>query len=169
MHSRMGSLLPRLVTRISDRLFAQSTGGITGMQSNTQWLRQRLYKEAGLTVSSQRPALSELRQTEWSPEVESLMRNRLLIGAYRYGTLAEKKAKAETGARFGLVQDAITRLEKYLNDGNGEHLIDAMNLTLLEFEIQRHLESKKSSFKNPKWHFQAGDDGGMSPTVEAHD
>lgn len=139
------------------------------MQTVTQYLRQRLYKSAGLQVSSRRPDPTTLLLTEWSPEVERFMRNRLIVGAYRYGTLKEKKAKAEAGAKFALVPDAIQRLEKYLADHNGEHLIDAMNLVLIEFEIQTHLRNANSVYLNPHWHFSAQDDGGMSPTVEADD
>lgn len=139
------------------------------MQTVTQYLRHRLYKSAGLQVSSQRPNLTTLLHTEWSPEVEHLMRNRLIVGAFRYGTLAEKKAKAKAGAAFALIPDAIQRLEKYLEDRNAEHLIDAMNLALIEFEVQKHLQKSGSIYADPQWHFSAQDDGGMSPTVEADD
>jgi hypothetical protein len=37
------------------------------------------------------PDLEQLRRTEWNPEFEKLMRNRLLMGAMRYGEFRHKK------------------------------------------------------------------------------
>lgn len=71
--------------------------------------------------------LDELQRTEWSPAFERLMRNRLLMGAFRYGRLHEPHAAHDN------VRSAIARLRRYLDDGNQEHLVDAANLCLVEY------------------------------------
>ena len=65
----------------------------------------------------------------WSADFERLMRNRLLIGHYRYGGLADEPPFK----RFDNIGSAIARLKRYLTDGNVEHLVDAANLCLVEF------------------------------------
>ena len=86
---------------------------------------------------------------EWSSQFEQLMRNRLVVGRFRYGPLANKMDRGV----FESIPSAINRLIKYLDDGNLEHLVDAANLCMVEFEKGRH----------PKRHFKATDDG---PHVE---
>lgn len=88
--------------------------------------------------------LDALRGTEWSREFETLMRNRLVMGRFRYAPVhsAEKCAKDNIGA-------AQKRLRLYLETGNVEHLVDAANLCLIEFEHGNH----------PERHFAASDDG----------
>lgn len=71
--------------------------------------------------------VASLRATEWSPQFEQLMRNRLVLGAVRYGLMHDKTR------RYKNVQSAIKRLETYLDTGNQEHLVDAANLCLMEF------------------------------------
>lgn len=87
--------------------------------------------------------LEDLEQSEWSPEFECLMRNRLLMGAYRYGTIG-----APGKPRYDHAADCIARLSLYQEDGNMEHLVDVANLCLLEFVEGRH----------PRRHFAAQDD-----------
>jgi len=90
------------------------------------------------------PPLSELRRTEWSPEFERLMRNRLVMGAFRYGRL-----HAEGKPAYDRVSGALKRLELYRQTGNLECLVDVANMMLLEFEEGDH----------PGRHFRAADDG----------
>jgi len=70
-----------------------------------------------------------LGDTEWSPEFERLMRNRLIMGAFRYGRL-HGKGKPQWDRTISIVK----RLAQYRVDGNREHLVDVANLALLEFE-----------------------------------
>jgi len=86
----------------------------------------------------------DLRKTEWSPKFEELMRNRLLMGAFRYGKLHAPNKK-----KFKRVEDCIRRLNEYLETGNDEILVDVANLCLCEFEVGTH----------PNKHFNAVDDG----------
>jgi hypothetical protein len=106
-------------------------------------LRKRLEANLSFTHHATEP-LSQLRQTEWSPEFERLMRNRLLMGRFRYGKM-DDPAKGN----FDCIKSAIQRLTKYLETGNKELLVDASNLCLVEFVHCRH----------PNAHFSATDDG----------
>ena len=55
-------------------------------KTNTQFIRDRV---EGCLPKRVAP-LESLRSSEWSREFEELMRNRLLMGAFRYGLLIEK-------------------------------------------------------------------------------
>ena len=106
---------------------------------------------AGQLVATKRlPDLPSLRQSEWSPRFERLMRNRLIMGAFRYGTFNEKKCSP---ARYQYAKDAARRLEAYRDTGNTEILVDVANMCLLEFEFGQH----------PMRHFRAVDDGEHTP------
>jgi hypothetical protein len=74
------------------------------------------------------------------------MRNRLIMGAMRYGTFAEHEAAGGNG--YDNVGSAIERLHKYQETRNAEHLVDAANLCLKEFRVGDH----------PLKHFAAADD-----------
>jgi hypothetical protein len=51
---------------------------------------------------------AELRRTEWSVKFENLMRNRLIMGALRYGRLG-----AANKPKYNRVDSMIKRLSKY--------------------------------------------------------
>lgn len=89
--------------------------------------------------------LDRLRETEWSPRFERLMRNRLIMGSFRYQRFNEKAQSFN----YNGAMEAIERIQRYQDDGNTEHLVDAANMCLLEFEFGSH----------PKKHFQSVDDG----------
>ena len=88
--------------------------------------------------------LKKLRQTEWSPIFEQLMRNRLIVGFYRYGPF--KRQNRGTNA---VLDSMIKRLKQYRKTGNDELLVDVANLAMKEFAVGTH----------PKKHFNAVDDG----------
>jgi hypothetical protein len=88
--------------------------------------------------------LKELRKSEWSVDFERLMRNRLVMGAIRYGCIG-----ARNKPKYDRVRSMTTRLNKYLETGNKEFLVDVANLCLLEFVECHH----------PKAHFSSVDDG----------
>ena len=113
-----------------------------------QWfLRQAWRWAAGVPEEDQpttRPELGMLLESQWSSEFEQLMRNRLLMGAFRYGTFIEQKTKPRNNP------DGIERhLEEYRKTENAEHLVDIANLALVEFVRPSH----------PNFHFKAIDDG----------
>lgn len=87
--------------------------------------------------------LDSLRKTEWSDRFEELMRNRLVLGALRYG-----KIHAPGKKKYDRVSNIIERIKVYQETGNLELLVDAANLCLLEFEESDH----------PNKHFEPVDD-----------
>jgi len=76
-----------------------------------------------------RPPLEELRQTEWIPEFEQYMRNRLVMGAIRYETFKEKIADN----KYDCIGYVKKKLDDYKQTGNLECLVDAANLLMIEF------------------------------------
>lgn len=110
--------------------------------TNTEFLRQRLYQRIA-AVGHATETLESLRQTEWSSLFETLMRNRLLVGRFRYGLMGDP-AKAN----YDHVKSMKERLRLYEKTGNLEHLVDVANLCLVEFVHSKH----------PRKHFAAADD-----------
>jgi hypothetical protein len=108
-------------------------------------MRERLEQRAGLIQPEPpRYRLADLERSEWSPEFERLMRNRLIMGALRYGLMgAPGKPKYD---RIGSIEK---RLKAYRETGNKELLVDSANLCLMEFVECHH----------PKAHFAADDSG----------
>lgn len=94
--------------------------------------------------------LEELRESEWSKEFETLMRNRLLMGAFRYGKISGKNKP-----RYDYIGDIIKRAQLYKETGNKEYLVDVANLALVEF-VQ--------GGNHPNPHFAPSDDGHHTPT-----
>ena len=112
-----------------------------------EYLRTRLLEAKGLIEArklDRRYSIYNLQQTEWSPEFEQLMRNRLIMGALRYGLLHDKNKPT-----YDRMASIKKRADKYAETGNLEFLVDMANLCLLEFEEGQH----------PKKHFHAIDDG----------
>ena len=104
-------------------------------------IRDDLLMKAGLRTPKE--ILKELEHSEWSPRFEELMRNRLIMGALRYGVLhAPGKKKYDRVGRMGDL------LREYADTGNTECLVDVANLALMEFEEGVH----------PNKHFSAADD-----------
>jgi len=91
-----------------------------------------------------RPPLELLRASQWNRDFEQLMRNRLVMGAFRYGTFAEQTAVRHDNAR-----SMRTHLDAYTDTGNAEHLVDIANLALVEFTLPSHSH----------FHFRSIDDG----------
>jgi hypothetical protein len=106
-------------------------------------LRKRLEENLSSTHHATEP-LDQLKQTEWSPEFERLMRNRLLMGRFRYGAM-NNPAKGD----YNCMASAVRRITNYIKTGNLENLIDVANLMLVEFVRPKH----------PDAHFAATDDG----------
>lgn len=90
-------------------------------------------------------SLSDLYRSEWSEEFEQLMRNRMVMGYFRYGPMKGGVGKLH----YDRVSSALRRLMNYQESGNQELLVDAANLLLLEFVEKNH----------PNAHFSSVDDG----------
>lgn len=113
----------------------------------TDHIRQHALQSVGYTEpqEQQKPLdLEALRQSEWSPEFETLMRNRLLMGAFRYGVL-----NAPNKPEYNRTESIIKRVMLYEETGNVEYLVDAANLCLVEFVEGAH----------PDKHMDSIDDG----------
>lgn len=91
------------------------------------------------------PPLESLRESEWSPAFERLMRNRLIMGRFRYSPLGNVADKPQ----YDRMASIEKRTQQYKATGNDELLVDIANLCLLEFCKGRH----------PAKHFHAIDDG----------
>lgn len=109
------------------------------------YLRNRLLLKAGL-ITPEKPVsgvtLDDLYKSEWDSEFERLMRNRLVMGALRYG-----KMRVPGKPQYDRVPSMIKRLNLYHATGNKEFLVDVANLCLLEFVECHH----------PNAHFCADD------------
>jgi len=90
------------------------------------------------------PPLDALLQSEWSAEFEQRMRNRLVMGALRYGRMGDRDKPT-----YDRISSIIRRLQAYRATGNLEHLVDAACLLMLEFVEGLH----------PLRHWGPGDDG----------
>jgi hypothetical protein len=96
------------------------------------------------------PSLDALYASEWSPEFEMLMRNRLVMGAMRYGLLGDKNKPA-----YNRVDNAVARLKLYAETHNTEHLVDVANMCLIEFVEGDHPDKHFSSQDEHKLHAKA--------------
>src|SRR3954468_9098065 len=115
--------------------------------TNFDLMRERLEIRAGLIEPAKldpRFSFNSLKKSEWSPEFEQLMRNRLIMGALRYGLLNDSGKP-----NYDRMASIKKRADKYAETGNLEFLVDMANLCLLEFEEGQH----------PNKHFHAVDDG----------
>jgi len=116
------------------------------MKTVTEHIREHILTNLGMAPIKRMPDLDELRRTEWSLEFENLMRNRLIMGGFRYGLFAEHQARGKNG--YDNIGSAIQRLQEYQKTGNMEHLVDAANLCMKEFLVGDH----------PNKHWDAADD-----------
>ena len=90
------------------------------------------------------PKLRDLRKSEWSTRFEQLMRNRLIMGYFRYGPFdIQNRTTTE------MLDSIIRRVMEYKEKGNDELLVDIANLCMKEFTVGNH----------PNKHFEAVDDG----------
>lgn len=119
-----------------DRLWLDLLRKNCGMQpalGELKW-RQRVYGSYSLEA---------LEMSEWFPGFERLMRNRLIMGALRYGRLHAPGKPA-----YNRVASIVRRALNYERTGNLEHLVDIANEAGLEFT---------ESF-NPLAHWETQDD-----------
>jgi len=108
------------------------------MKRISDHIRKHLLEQAGVIDLEKRPDLEELKKTEWSPKFEKFMRNRLIMGALRYGCL-----QPGSKPRYNRVDSIRQRLDLYQQGGNQEHLVDIANLAMCEFLEPGH--------KNAHW------------------
>lgn len=112
-------------------------------------MRERLLLQAGVIKPAPIPryTLAEMEALQWGEEwqyILSLMKNRMVMGGYRYGPTKLQKPR-----EFDNVADTKRRLDLYEADGNMEHLVDAANICIIECLKKSH----------PNFHFNPTDDG----------
>ncbi|MES2598613.1 MAG: hypothetical protein V4662_24980 [Verrucomicrobiota bacterium] len=113
-------------------------------------LRDRLLRRAGLADPIKpKHQLADLEKSEWSPEFEQLMRNRLLMGALRYGVLEQKR---RFGNKWDLMGAVKEKVKLYEDSGNTEYLVDIANYVLLEFECGHHPTKHFAALDNHHGH-----------------
>ena len=95
-------------------------------------------------LSGEKVKLFDLKRTEWNYGFEQLQRNRLVMGAFRYGRLSIPGKPV-----YDRISAAVHRLEEYKMTGNDELLVDVANFMMLEFVEGKH----------PLKHFASVDDG----------
>lgn len=114
------------------------------MKTITKHLRQHILDNCGFNGPVLPPSLESLKKTEWSTKFERLMRNRMLMGALRYGLLGAKDKP-----NYDKITSIRQRLDLYEQGGNAEHLVDIANLCQVEFVDESH----------PNFHWKSEDDG----------
>jgi hypothetical protein len=105
------------------------------MKTVTEHIRDSLLKSANAkeAIGTAR-LLEQLRNIPGLEDFTILMRNRMVMGAFRYGD----HVKVKPGTHFCLIGSLRKKLEKYEETGNIEFLVDAANYCFLEFEHGTH-------------------------------
>lgn len=116
-------------------------------------LRKRLHDQAGLLHRRRDFDLAKLAETKWAETFwqatlsyidrrylrgyaeavklfETYMRNRLMMGAFRYGTFHEQR---DLGRRHDNIPSVCRRWKRYQRTGNQELLVDCANLCMVEY------------------------------------
>ena len=119
------------------------------MQSIHDILRERLLLRAGAIKPApvQTYTRDEMEALQWGEEWQHilfLMKNRMIMGGYRYSPTSLQKPR-----EFDNIADVKRRLDLYEVEGNMEYLIDAANITIIECLKKSH----------PNFHFNPIDDG----------
>lgn len=124
------------------------------MKTITEHIRDHLLASLGYTeprARNRKPDLDSLLVSEWCPEFETARRYRMVMGALRYGLLADPGK----WAGYDLLGGMRRKLEVYHRTGNTEALVDAANYLMLEFMRPSH----------PHAHFRAEDDRDHCPVA----
>jgi hypothetical protein len=111
-----------------------------------EYMRKRLLKNVSESNKMQFISIKDLEASQWCPEFFRLMKNRMVMGAFRYGKLSEQKVSP---IKYDNIASIRKRLKLYAQTGNTEHLMDCANLCMIEYMIGDH----------PNKHFAAIDDG----------
>ena len=122
------------------------------MKTVTEHLRDHLLATLGYSKPVKRlPDLESLRLTEWCHEFEQLRRNRMIIGAFRYGLLASPEKWGRPICTYDLLAGLEKKVAEYRNTGNLEALVDAGNYLMLEFMHPSH-EAARFDPKDDDYH-----------------
>jgi len=106
----------------------------------SEHIRQHLLN----TLRIKRLNLDSITDQQWCEEFETLRRNRMLMGYFRYPPMKNQKP-----GEFDTVGSMLKRLKDFIETGNIENLIDVANMCMIEYFVGNH----------PKKHFESVDDG----------
>ena len=98
----------------------------------SEHLRDSLFERASL-VDTNNP--DWLYTHSWDDYFECLMRNRLVMGTYRYGGVEREPRKGHTESFYKIVDN---KLKLYADTGNTEMLVDLANMALMEYLMGDH-------------------------------
>ncbi|MCK5432933.1 MAG: hypothetical protein KAJ03_09325 [Gammaproteobacteria bacterium] len=116
----------------------------------TDQLRAGLYNRLGVNTKYIQPGdYTNIKESEWSQPFEKLMRERLIMGAFRYGTMARKKK-----IDYDNAGSVLERINLYIEDGNLEHLVDIANICMIEFVTGAHPKRHFNSLAEHNHHTQ---------------
>jgi len=105
------------------------------MVTVTEYLRNHLYKKLNYYPKPK----NNIKILHWNDKCDliiKLMQNRLEFGKYRTVGLDAKLQKEYNNGCY--IKFILNKLQKYLNSGNAEFLIDVMNGALLEILYGEH-------------------------------
>lgn len=129
-----------------DSVFGLQIGNLMTM-TNFESMRQRLEGIAGiLSEPKSNLSFANLQKSQWSDQFETLMRNRMIMGGIRYGSLS--KQRTEKKRKFDDFRTLKAKIELYEKTRNKELLVDSANYLMIIFELDNH----------PLAHFNATDD-----------
>lgn len=114
-------------------------------------LRMRVHSKAGLIEKEKNGFVGKSFKDldgNWSEHFLELMKNRMRMGALRYGHMNTQRFRRRNGTRYDIRRAIMAKVNSYLKTGNTEHLVDAANYMMLVFELDEH----------PNKHFRPLDD-----------
>lgn len=98
---------------------------------NNLWRWKCGLPELDKPKSGNHPSYDELNISEYPSEFaecDQLAHNRMIMGSFRYGLVNRQELQ-----KYNPAKECIKRIEKYLIDGNLEHIVDACNMTKLAY------------------------------------
>lgn len=99
------------------------------MNTLKEFLDESWHRLAGVAYRPKKALhIASLRKSEWSVEFETYMRNRMVMGAFRYGPIADQDF-----GMYDLPAEIHKRVCRYERTRNLECLVDAANLCLIAF------------------------------------
>ena len=73
----------------------------------------------------------QILHESFSEDFVKKMKNRIVMSHHKYGSL--KEAKQDIRYPRNEIKNAMYRINKYMNTGNTEYLVDAANFLMFEF------------------------------------
>jgi hypothetical protein len=116
-------------------------------------IRNRLLRNVIITpVGDKKESWKDLRRIRWNEEFEVLMRNRRIVGRFRYGHPGDKDY-----VPVDCIKAMKQKITAYERTGNTECLVDIANYAMVEFTYTNH----------PSKHFKSVDDGEHAEKIDA--